>query len=359
MKISILCPAFNHERYVGDFIRSLLAQTEKEWELIIVDDCSSDATVARIREFQDARIHLFVHEWNRGINASMADLLARASAPLCTFIASDDLLEPEYIEEILSVADQNPDSGFGFVQLSKIDAAGRKTGKIFGKVKPEKSENIFACMFIDGVGFVSPGMFVRTALLRKIFPMPFGVCQQQDQLMILLLSFYAKPVFVHRPLVCYRQCGSGVSTLSVASCERLTAETAVVMDTAAALVKTDVELRNHFGHLQKLPADAIPPSDILFWLGRLTLCSNDPERRHWGLRQVMNAFAKDGDQYALWKRYGFSFAEYLRLFADLKIGFSREQRKISRQRKVIGALAIALAAVGLVLAAMVCSCLLK
>ena len=68
-RFSIICPAFNHERYGGWFIDSVLAQTVSDWELVIVDDCSSDNTAKIIKSYTDKRINFIQHKINGGINA--------------------------------------------------------------------------------------------------------------------------------------------------------------------------------------------------------------------------------------------------------------------------------------------------
>ncbi len=70
-KISILTPSFNHEKFVGFFIESVLKQTLEDFELIIVDDCSSDNNVNEILKFKDPRIKLIQHPYNQGINAGI------------------------------------------------------------------------------------------------------------------------------------------------------------------------------------------------------------------------------------------------------------------------------------------------
>ena len=344
MKLSICCPSYNHEKYVGAFIRSLQAQTVSDWELVIVDDHSSDATIAKIGEFDDPRIRLIAHDWNRGINAGLADALSAATGEVCAFVASDDMLERDYVESVLKALAAQPERDFGFVQMSRIDGEGRKTGKILGVVNPAETDHLFARMFLDGDGFVSPGMFGRTEFFRKVFPLHYGVCQRQDQLLENLLAFYSDPIFIDRQLVCYRQCGQGVSTISPAVKARLAAEIPLTMDECAALFKTDADLCRHFGHLGVLPAAEVAPEDIPFWLGRIALLASEDERRHWGLGQIMNSFRDEKAQAALFERYGFTFADYMALLKNVRLPPSKLERRFKRLKlinKILVALLIA------------------
>jgi len=66
--VSIITPTYNHERYIGECIESVLKQTYKNWEMLIVDDGSSDKTVEIVEKYaaQDSRIKLILHDENYG-----------------------------------------------------------------------------------------------------------------------------------------------------------------------------------------------------------------------------------------------------------------------------------------------------
>ena len=64
--VSIIMPSYNTEQYISDSIKSVLAQTYKNWELIIVDDCSTDNSIDVIKSFNDPRIKILHNEKNLG-----------------------------------------------------------------------------------------------------------------------------------------------------------------------------------------------------------------------------------------------------------------------------------------------------
>ena len=99
-KISFVCPSYNHAKYIDSFISSLLQQTISDWELIIVDDCSSDGNVTAIKQFSDPRITLIENPFNKGINFGFGAAIERASSGIICLIASDDILLPEYSETV-------------------------------------------------------------------------------------------------------------------------------------------------------------------------------------------------------------------------------------------------------------------
>lgn len=105
--VSIVVTSYNYEKYILKTLDSIKEQTYKNFEMIIVDDCSTDNSIDAIEQFiadnQDLKITLIKHENNLGQLASMLDGLKIARGQFISFIDSDDILMPEYIECHISV----------------------------------------------------------------------------------------------------------------------------------------------------------------------------------------------------------------------------------------------------------------
>lgn len=113
MKLGILVPAYNVERYVADCLDSILAQTFTDFEVFVLNDGSKDRTLEILREYEakDKRIHVLTRE-NRGVTASLNELLDKIddSIDLVTFIDADDFIHPKMYEILCSVlADHHAD----------------------------------------------------------------------------------------------------------------------------------------------------------------------------------------------------------------------------------------------------------
>jgi glycosyltransferase involved in cell wall biosynthesis len=102
--ISIVMPAYNVEPYVGDAIRSALAQTFSDFELIVVDDGSRDGTADVVKDLasRDSRIQL-VQQSNRGLAGARNSALRAARGEFFALLDSDDLWEPSFLEEQFAV----------------------------------------------------------------------------------------------------------------------------------------------------------------------------------------------------------------------------------------------------------------
>lgn len=108
--VSVIMPAYNVEPYVGDAIRSALAQTFTDFELIVVDDGSKDGTAGVVKELarQDARIQL-VQQANRGLAGARNSALRAARGAFFALLDSDDLWEPEFLAEQMAILSSRPD----------------------------------------------------------------------------------------------------------------------------------------------------------------------------------------------------------------------------------------------------------
>ena len=97
--VSIVMPSYNTARYIGETIGSVQKQTYKNWELIIVDDCSTDNSMDVIRSFNEPRIRLFQNKKNSGAAISRNYALREAKGKWVAFLDSDDTWAPEKLEK--------------------------------------------------------------------------------------------------------------------------------------------------------------------------------------------------------------------------------------------------------------------
>lgn len=106
--VSIIMPSYNTAAYISESIRSVIAQTYSDWELLIVDDCSTDNTDAVIAPFlRDSRVHYLKNEKNSGAAISRNRALREAKGKWIAFLDSDDLWHPEKLTRQISYMKDN------------------------------------------------------------------------------------------------------------------------------------------------------------------------------------------------------------------------------------------------------------
>ena len=116
--VSIIMPSYNTAKYIKDSIESVLSQTYTNWELIIVDDCSTDNTDEVVGKFSDGRIRYFKNEKNSGAAVSRNKALREAKGRWIAFLDSDDLWLPEKLEKQIAFMKQN---GYVFSYTNYIE----------------------------------------------------------------------------------------------------------------------------------------------------------------------------------------------------------------------------------------------
>lgn len=111
--VSIIMPSYNCGRFVEETIRSVQAQTYKNWEIIFMDDCSKDDTIRRVSAMRDndSRIHLYQNICNMGAAVSRNNALREARGRWIAFLDSDDLWEPTKLEKQINFMEEN---GYSF-----------------------------------------------------------------------------------------------------------------------------------------------------------------------------------------------------------------------------------------------------
>ncbi|MEF2843823.1 MAG: glycosyltransferase family 2 protein [Catenibacterium sp.] len=118
--VSIIMPSWNTERFIAETIQSVLDQTYTNWELIIVDDCSSDNTDELVASFKDERIKYLHNEKNSGAALTRNKALREAKGEWIAFLDSDDLWMPEKLEHQIDFMNKNGHS-LSFTEYEKID----------------------------------------------------------------------------------------------------------------------------------------------------------------------------------------------------------------------------------------------
>lgn len=125
-KISIVLPVYNGSAYISDSINSILAQTYTNWELIIVDDCSTDKTPEIINHFResDSRIIICTNERNLGLPNALNAGFSLASGDYYTWTSDDNLYLPGALEKMINVLEKEPDILMVYADYSMVDPSG-------------------------------------------------------------------------------------------------------------------------------------------------------------------------------------------------------------------------------------------
>lgn len=212
--VSVIMASYNYARYIAYAIESVRSQTYGDWELLVIDDGSADASRSIIKGFADAdaRIRLLTHERNsnRGLPETIRVGLGRARGKFIAFLESDDLWKPDCLEKRLArIAGTEAGAVFNHVELLEMPGADSAAyhilmnaplaayGELRGSFSPEKAlltKNIvptFSCIMIQ-----------RQALMECDFSAP--VPRWLDWWLWLQLAGKVKFAYLPEPLSIWR-----------------------------------------------------------------------------------------------------------------------------------------------------------
>lgn len=150
--VSIVLPVFNGERFLRDAVESVLKQTSSNWELLIINDGSTDSTASICDEFAatDKRIRVF-HQANGGVNAARAKGIDNATGDYLTFLDADDALLPNALDQMIGL----------FCEDIDLVAYGRVEGRF-------SREEYIKALWKGETGLVLWGKMFRTSLFKPI-----------------------------------------------------------------------------------------------------------------------------------------------------------------------------------------------
>lgn len=205
--VSIVMPVYNTERYLPEAVRSVLAQTFQNWELLVLSDESPGDARSVMAGFDDPRIRFLEHKnggpaftRNRGMRESRGEFIA--------FLDSDDVWLPEKLDKQLALFQQNPDAGVVYSQRETIDEQGR----ILEGYKPTLyAGKILDRLYVDNFVCMSSAV-MRREVMDKVGLIDERLRMSEDFDYWLRVACFFQFAYVDEPLVKYRLHSSQVST---------------------------------------------------------------------------------------------------------------------------------------------------
>ncbi len=177
-KVTVFIPVYNREHYVGDAIESILAQTFSDFEILLVDDGSTDSGVDKIRAFSDPRIRLVCNKNNLGIPKTRNRGVELARGQYMAMLDSDDRAYPERLAKQVAFLDNHPE----YAQVGSWCRMMNQNGHPLKKVKrqPVLPDDIHA-QFLFRCAMSNRSIMARTAILQEYrYRNDFPRCQDYE-----------------------------------------------------------------------------------------------------------------------------------------------------------------------------------
>ena len=265
MTISVYITSYNQKDYLIEAIDSVLAQTLRPDQLIIVDDCSSDGSLDVIRgyaaQYPDLITPIF-HAQNAGVAQTRIDALNAVTSEYATYVDGDDRLLPEKLEREMAALRANPTARIAFANVGYIDADGQRTGQWAapGERVPQGDvvHQVFAREFPRRMLYRHEMVHYPTWRAIGFYDPTLGWLEDWE--MRIRLTKRCQTVYVNEVLSEFRQHGSGLSSAKVTL--RLAAGEYVIRKNTPLLADLDEAERDlimkklgvWLGHLNKRAA---------------------------------------------------------------------------------------------------------
>jgi len=211
-KVSICIPTYNRKEYLKETINSILAQTYKDYEIVVVDDGSTDGTEEMLKEL-DIPVTYYWQQ-NSGDAAARNKLIELARGKYISFIDSDDLLMPDAIEKMVKIMEAENGEVIVYGSYYRID----DNGKIYGRCKRRLYSGIITRHLFETILVHACGSMFPTRILKEspAFDISLNICSDYD--LWLRLSMKHRFIALPEPTFKRRRHSTNLSKASLENC---------------------------------------------------------------------------------------------------------------------------------------------
>lgn len=168
-KVSVLVPCYNHSAYVEQTIHSILEQSFHDYELIVIDDGSTDDSPEILSTLAERYGFSYQRQSNQGLVRTLNALVAKSSGEYLTVCASDDFWPETRLEEQVAALDANPDAALVHGVPAIVDGAGNITKKKgYGLEQMLDGESAFKDMLWRRKKFQTTTIMIRASVYREL-----------------------------------------------------------------------------------------------------------------------------------------------------------------------------------------------
>lgn len=172
--VSIIMPAYNCEKYITQAVRSVKEQTYQNWELIIIEDCSSDRTWEIVQNFANENIFVYRNEKNVGVAQTRNRGVELAKTDWIAFLDSDDIWTPDKLEKQIGLLNQEKNALMFFTASAFMTESGERLKYVLHipKIITQKQllkQNLISCSSV----------LVKKQLVQQ-HPFPVGILIHED-----------------------------------------------------------------------------------------------------------------------------------------------------------------------------------
>lgn len=172
--VTVVVPTLNRPGYLKEALRSALAQSYRNLEILVRDNASDPATAEAVHNFKDERIHYLRHAENIGMTANVVGAFREANGKYVTNLHDDDFWHPQYVQKIVAVLESHPEAVIAFSDHYIVNQA--------GEIRHDATDKNTATF---GRASLPPGIhkpFKKLALIKFSVPMAMATIMRRDSI---------------------------------------------------------------------------------------------------------------------------------------------------------------------------------
>ncbi|WP_119293256.1 glycosyltransferase family 2 protein [Azohydromonas sediminis] len=198
--VTVLMPAYNAERYVAEAARSILEQTWRDFELLVIDDGSTDGTLKALQALDDRRLRIERNPGNLGLIATLNRGLELARGRYVARMDADDVAQPRRLEMQLTYLEAHPDIAVLGTAVDLIDNVGRR----FSGLRYPTDPTAIRALLIEECCLVHPTVVFRRDVVRAVGGYDPQARHAEDYDLWLRLADRHRLANLDEPLLSYR-----------------------------------------------------------------------------------------------------------------------------------------------------------
>jgi glycosyltransferase involved in cell wall biosynthesis len=204
-KVAVIVPAYNSAKYLRAAIESVVAQTFSDWQIVLVNDGSTDDTTEVLRPFREllGKKFIYIYQENKGLPAARNTAIRGSSSELLALLDADDIWLPCRLDETVKMMDARPAAGLSYGLITAIDPEGNIGGTWEGNRRNAEGK-IARQIYMRSVELPCPTISFRRECLEQVGPFDESLRATEDRDMWLRIALRYEVAFIPKVLAYYR-----------------------------------------------------------------------------------------------------------------------------------------------------------
>ena len=255
--ISIALATYNGSKFLREQLDSILAQSMKNFEVIVCDDCSTDDTLKILQEYasKDSRFKIFSNNSNLGFKKNFEHILSLCKGEFIAFCDQDDIWDPDHLESLYKNIDDNDCIGANSLIIDENGISQNKTLLEYWPIHimPHNGKELFQHELYSNV-IQGTASLIRASLINQALPFPDNI-KYHDYWLALVAGLNEKCKYIDKVVLKYRRHSNNASEYQKFTVWNAIKNLYRFLKDQKGFYQDSINLLNNLARLEKIPSD--------------------------------------------------------------------------------------------------------